>query len=167
MQRSPFSLSRRRLDGLSIVIAAGLIYLQLQCGAPVRNVGIRTTTERNNTSTAKEAGLEGVRLEFSCDRAELAPGQCADLRLNAFNPFRHPVRWDKGWVFEQEGMATPLPESFPRSDLELSPSMTTNIVSIRLCYTDLRPGSYQYRISAAPTSGDRPRSNWITLRVLP
>lgn len=167
MDKSPFTVPRRRLGGLSGVIAAGLIYLQLQCGAPVTNVGVGTSTDRNDTSAIEGTHLEDIRLEFSCDRAELAPGQCADLRLSAFNPFRHPVRWDKDWVFEQQGPAIPLPESFPRSDVELPPGMTANLVSIRLCYTDLRPGSYQYRISAAPTSDNSPRSNWVTLRVLP
>lgn len=167
MARSPFSIPGRRRDGLSIVIAAALIYLQLQCGVPVQNVGEETPKDRNDSSTAEVSRLEDVRLEFSCDRAELLPGQCAELRLDALNPFRHPVRWDKDWVFEQQGATPPLPESFPRSDLELSPGMTTNLVSIRLCYTDLRPGTYRYRISAAPTSDERLRSNWVTLRVLP
>lgn len=167
MGRASFNVSRRRLDGLSIVIAAGLIFLQLQCGAPVRNAGVGTSTDQNDSSSAEGFHLEGVRLELSCDRVELAPSQCTDLQLSAFNPFSHPVHWDKGWVFEQQGATPPLPDSLPRSDLKLSPGMTTNFVSIRICYTDLRPGSYQFRIIAAATSDNPPRSNWVTLRVLP
>lgn len=162
-----FSFAGRRVGGLSVAAAVGLVGVQLQCGAPVRDTKVATPDGRKDDAAAEGVRPEGVRLELTADRAELAPGQCAELRLAAFNPSAGPVGWGKDWVFEQEGPGAPRPEAFPRSDLELPPGATADLVRLRMCHADLPPGTHRYRISAAPTPDGRPRSNWVTLRVLP
>jgi hypothetical protein len=155
-------------DGLFVSVAVVLLlFTQAHCGAARKNERAVTPVNTNEEADVKGARPQGLTLELTSDRAELTPGQCANLSLTVFNPGEQSARWGKDWVFEQDGSGTPLAEAFPRSDLELPPGSTTQVVSIRLCHADLSPGTHRYRINAAPTSASAPRSNQVTIRVLP
>ena len=144
-----------------------LLCTQWQCGGRRQDTGVVTSVGKKHAAEAEGARAGRLRLELTSDRTDLTPGQCANLSLSVLNPQSTPARWDKGWVFEREGAASPLPESFPRSDLALPPGKSTGVVAVRLCHADLLPGTHRYRITAAPASADSPRSNWVALRVLP
>jgi hypothetical protein len=64
-----------------------------------------------------------------------------------------------------EGPTAPLPESFPRSDIQLQPGETSSLLNIRLCHSELALGSYRYRISSAPDATSEARSNWVIIAV--
>ncbi|MBV9926420.1 MAG: hypothetical protein JOZ96_15485 [Acidobacteria bacterium] len=157
-------------SGAGIFRLAGILVLvitQALCGALKQKGDVVTPAANKDEIAAKSAQPDGLRLELASDRTEVAAGQCAGLRLNVFNPFGRPTLWRKDWVLEQRGPTPPLPEAAPRSDVELPPGLTADLVNIRLCHSSLAPGTYHYRISAATASGEPPRSNWLTLQVLP
>lgn len=162
-----FSIGGSRTGSLGLASALALIITQSHCGTPKQKDGVVAPVAKKDDIAINNARPEGLRLELTSDRAEIAAGQCAVLRLSAFNTSGRPTHWGKGWVFEQQGPTPPSPEAFPRSDLELPPGLTTDFVSVRVCHANLTPGTYRYRISAAPASADSPRSNWLTLQVRP
>ena len=108
-----------------------------------------------------------LELSLSSEKSKLSAGECTALVLTVSNADTRAVVWKKNWVFEQEGPTPPLPESFPRSDIELPAGATTDVVSIRICRADLKPGLYRYRISAGPGQAERPRSNQVSIEVVP
>ena len=85
-----------------------------------------------------------LELRLSSEKSKLSAGECSALVLTVSNASTRAVVWKKNWVFEQGGPTPPLPESFPRSDIELPAGATTDVASIRICHADLKPGLYRY-----------------------
>lgn len=140
---------------------------QIQCGTATPDVKVMRSVSENTGTNARSVEVSPLKLEFILDKAQLASGECANLRLDAINQSSHKLHWSPDWSFDQEGPPPLLPESSPRSALELPPGRTTVIVNIHMCHADLPAvGTYRYRISAASTSNPI-RSNWVTLKVLP
>ncbi len=144
---------------LPLVVVVSLAGTLHQCRSS-SNSG--TPVNTNNRSNADRSISKPLELKVTVDKAEVGAGQCSDLRLTVVNSGTRPVRWKKDWVWQQQG-PTILPESFPRSDIELSPGATTDLVLIRLCHSNLTPGTYRYRIR---TSDNSARSNQVTIEVV-
>jgi hypothetical protein len=159
---SVFSHIWPRNINLCVALALSLLGLHTYCRSSARDAANNTMTQNTNNAATDPH----LNLQLSSDRTELANGQCFNLQLTVHNSDRHTVLWHKEWVLEQDGTTPPAPEAFPRSDVELPPGSTTHIVSIRQCYSDLSPGTYRYRIIAAPNSAESPRSNQVVIQVV-
>ena len=148
---------------LCVALALSLLGAQTQCRGWSQDAAVNNPASGDNDSAARAQHLS---LQLSSDRTELTQGQCANLQLTVRNSYSRTVTWHKDWMFQQDGPTPALPEAFPRSDVELPPRSTTHIVSIRQCYSDLAPGTYRYRIFAAPNSAESPRSNQVVIQVV-
>jgi hypothetical protein len=151
---------------LALILIMSVAGSQTRCHSSSRNANVPPSVNTNGAGEIDNSKLN-LELKLSADKTELRPGECSDLRLTVLNSSRSAQRWKKDWVFEQEGPTPPLPESFPRSDIELPAGVETNVLTIRLCHADLKPGLYRYRISAGPANSERPRSNQVSIEVVP
>lgn len=127
-------------------------------------------TNKDNDRNIKREGAEELQLELRPNQAQLAPGDCIDLHLDVFNLASHPVHWSGHWVLEQDVPFPIPPEVSLRGSSELPPGKTSNLVNRRICHTSdahLIVGTYRLRINAAPRSANPPRSNWVSIQVLP
>lgn len=153
------------LGAVVVIILLALVYRQAH--PPLRESAIAGSAGENTRADANGEELKKLTLELKTNRSELATGECADLRLDVSSLSGHPIRWEKNWVFQQEGPSPPVPESFPRSTVQLAPGTTVGLVLIRVCRADLIAGTYRYRICTAPESTEPSCSNWVTLEALP
>jgi hypothetical protein len=159
-------LFRSRKEEVFIPLIFIFICTQMQCSLPIRDTrGIENTTSDLGPNV-KVSEREKLQLKLGSDKSQLAPGDCADLHLDVYNPSSHSIHWNGNWIFEQEGPTPPLPEAWPRGDIEIAPNTLTTIICIRICHEHLVAGANRFRISTPPTSTDPPRSNWVTFEVL-
>ena len=145
--------------GLLLVLATFMMGMKSSCRSSSQTASVPSVNTKNVNAEKSESGM--LELKLTSEKSSLSAGQCSDLNLTVHNSSTSPIIWKKDWVFEQEGSTSPLPESFPRSDVELPAGTTTKVVTIRLCYKDLKPGTYRYRISTSST-----RSNQVSIEVV-
>jgi hypothetical protein len=148
---------------LAFALCLGLTSLQLHCDGQKTS---QVPEAMRSHSDSKEGTLKQVELDFTSDDIELSSSQCTNLRLNAYNGTSHSVHWSEDWLLEQEGPGRPFPESVPHSALELAPGKTLNLILVRLCASELAPGEYRFRITAASKSENPFHSDWVTIKIL-
>lgn len=161
-----FSTKRRRFISGMILLSA---YMQLQCCTSkqnTNNVKSESSIVSNNNEDVRTGNLQ---LELRSSRNKLAPGDCADLHLDAINNSTRAIHWGADWVLEQDVPFPLPPETFIRGTRELSAGRTSDLVNFRMCHkpdAHLIAGVYRLRISTALASAEPVRSNWVSIQVL-
>ena len=156
-----------RNSTLLLVLATSLLSMQSNCRSSSQTANLPSAANANNLAKVEKSESQMLELKLTSEKSRINVGECSDLTLTVHNSNTGTVAWKKDWIFEQQGPSPPLPESFPRSDIELRAGADTPVVTIRICAESLKPGIYQYRISTSATGSARAQSNQVSIEVVP